>query len=99
MMAIFQDKGWIAEPATRLHHESLFEFVELLDHTLDHAIPYKAYKELQPSEGLKLFYDHLEETHNRLQRSLTEHQTIYCRLLACARSARRRILTNFSKSK
>ena len=73
MIAIFRDKWSWAEPETRRHLPALVEFVEIWERHLKGAVSGEALEHLAYSEeNLKPLFAHLEATHDRLQRVLSE---------------------------
>jgi hypothetical protein len=73
MITIFRDKWSWAEPETRRHLPALVEFVEIWERHLKGAVSGEALEHLAYSEeNLKPLFAHLETTHDRLQRVLSE---------------------------
>jgi hypothetical protein len=73
MIRIFRDKWSLAEPETRRHVPALVEFVEIWERHLKGAVSGEALERLAHSEeNLKPLFAHLETTHDRLRRVLSE---------------------------
>ncbi len=73
MAKLFRENLWLAEPDTRSHYESLIEFVEIWNMWLAKSIPGEVVERLNHSEEkLKPFYQHLQETHDKLRNKLRD---------------------------
>jgi hypothetical protein len=73
MIIIFREKWSLAEPETRRHLPALVKFVEIWEGHLKGTVSGAASEQLAHSEeNLKPLFAHLETTHDRLQRALSE---------------------------
>jgi hypothetical protein len=71
MLKIFREKIWLAEPETRIHLATLIEFIDVWEKILACALPREIAPAIGHTEGnLKLFYSHLEATHDRLRKEI-----------------------------
>ena len=75
MIALFREKMWLAEASTRLHFESLFEYVETWELFLRRVITGEVTRQLGQGESkLVPLYADLEEIHDRLRDELANNQ-------------------------
>lgn len=71
MVNLFRDNMWLAESDTKMHFESLLEFVELWERWLAKSLPSEVMQALEHGEeSLNPFYDHLQNKHDELRNKL-----------------------------
>lgn len=68
MAAIFRDNLWLAEPETKEQYKLLMEFLDVWNRAMSGSLPYEVLQRLGHSEeNLHPFYQHLQDTHDRLR--------------------------------
>ena len=73
MIEIYRDKYWLADPASRVHFDTLIAFVEIWDRWLDKSLPAEVLEMIgHEEETLYPFYEHLQTKHDELRRMLAE---------------------------
>jgi hypothetical protein len=75
MLSTFRDKMWLAEPATRTYLPGFVEYIDVWERNLRDTVPLDVVGEIGHTEkNLHSFYQHLEETHDRLREVLAREQ-------------------------
>ncbi len=73
MRDVLKTKFWLAEPTTRVHYQSLVDYVELWDRSMADAIPWEVMKALGHSENtLNDFYEDIDHQLTRLRAKLAK---------------------------
>ena len=71
MIEIYRDKYWLADPASRVHFDTLIAFVEIWDRWLDKSLPAEVLEMIgHEEETLYPFYEHLQTKHDELRQIL-----------------------------
>ncbi len=91
MVATFREKMWLAESQTRLHFQNLSRFVDLMVRGSTGAISGEVYLKLKSDEELQIFYNHIEETCDRLRQKLDEKTAMLCSMFTYKHEFCRRI--------
>ena len=72
MLAIFQEKYWLAEDQTRAHFQKLIGYIEFWESVLNETLPFETIPKLEIHEAeLEPLYLNLEHTFEDLRRKLS----------------------------